>query len=355
MEENRNESRKENKERSQNEKWEEMLKSIAEEPSIGEPSAEQIDKRINRRMAAIATRVVAVIFACMAGALLIINPLTKLGPYNMKRMDRVPAEGGLSELEWYLNAYTSMFKPYHEVTNVTVQDRGFGNYTVKIPVVHFGEPTIYGDLGREETYRVSWGRWSAENNASLLVGRSFFAEYMMKTPEEVVPELAELPESGIIYCSLLLGQPVLPETLRKEGIKLYWMAAEQSASTAEAGIAIACCGGIPEDRIRRDEMTGEELRDEFLQELDIVLSDRNMLEQFGIYGSSENGIMVYGDPYAELVKIKEEVEAQSKLHTRKICISGKKQDVLNYIEQLGDVKIHVDDVKLSQWQRVPID
>ena len=98
-------------------------------------------------------------------------------------------------------------------------------------------------------------------------------------------------------------------------------------------------------------MTGRELKEEMLTELDILLSEEELLKLWGVTGTSGNGMVMFGDPVKVIRDIREDVAGQEQIYTHQICVSGKKQDILDYAAAVGAVGIGIDRVILSQWSR----
>lgn len=312
-----------------------------------------IEKQINKRIAAIAARVVLLVLAGILGSLLVINPLVKLGFYNPAAKQRRQAEyADASELELYLNAYSSVFLPYKEIWACTVKDRDFGRYTVTMSAVDHRDKIIMGDRKNQYVYKLEWNQWTTEDVRGLFTqipGR--FEPVYAESTASILPELEKLPDSCIISCSLVLPQAVLPEELRQEGILVDWIWVEQKANQALVGISLWRSIGVTESRLRRSSMTGEELREEFLEELDILLSDTKLLETFGGICKTDGngGCGIYYDSEKVLREIRDEVAGDDTIRTRRICVTGTKQDVLAYIEQMEVTAVGIDDVRMSQW------
>lgn len=172
-----------------------------------------------------------------------------------------------------------------------------------------------------------------------MMGR--FEEPHIETVDEIREELSELPESSILYCTLLLPEAVLPETLARDGIEVLWIRVEHGAERGqEVGMSLECYTWPQKDR---RQMTGAELKEEFLAELTILLSDPAFLESWGINGA------VYGDPAGALQEVRDAAAELDAVRTSGICVSGKKEDILAYINEVGAVGVGVDYVRTSRW------
>ena len=339
-------------------KMDTMLKDIADELPNDGMDEKELERRIRGRLKAIAVRTVLGILAVILGLLLIVSPAASLCTYNpLRKQNRLAQNGRTNELEQYMRAYASVFLPYCRVYGTQVKSRGFCVYEATLWAPDATEPAYLGAPEMDVVYEVRWGRWYGKKNTERFrVAVNRFD--MFQELGEVWPELLLLPESSRIYCTLLLQEAVLPERLLREGICLHWLRVEQETGQEEgmaywevdAGI---CLEEYTEDLFGRSEMSGEELREEFLADLDILLSDPALLENFDVYIRNKNGRGggISSNPEETLRRLREETASQDAVRTRIINISGGKQEVLAYIESAGVEKIIVDYVKLSRWSR----
>lgn len=330
-----------------------MLKGIADELPGDGMDEKELERQINRRLKAIAARTVLMVLAMLLGLLLIVNPIVSLCTYNpMKMQKRIVEdgeEGTTNGLEQYARAYASVFLPYRAVYGTEVRSKGFGGYEVTLMVPEPTGTVIFGSPELEVVYEVWWGRWRQKKNTGrfqLAINRFD----MLKDTEEVVPELSLLPESSLIYCTLLLEEAVEPETLSREGVHVHWLRVEYNGEV-DAGISLDRYVGVQKER---GQMTGSELKEEFLTDLDILLSDTELLGVWGVYGSNREGPggRIYSSSQQmarDLREMRDSVAAQDTIHTRIVNVSGHKQDVLDYVEAIGATEMMVDYVKLSQW------
>ncbi len=330
-----------------------MLKDMAAELPNEDADGKELERRINRRLKAIATRAVLAVLAGLLGLLLVVSPLVSLFCYNPMKKQKALLESGGNELDRYMSTYASVFLPYRAVYGTEVKNKGFGIYevTLMMPKPAVGKAILWSSE-MEVIYEVRWGRWYGKKNTERFqVAVNRFQ--MMKEIEAVRPELMLLPDSCLIYCTLALPAPVEPQELYREGIHVHWLRVEQFANGADAGISLDhYIGG----RTERSGMDGAKLKEEFLADLDILLSDPELLQAQGVYfsegvGEESRGGIQFMNPAAMLEAVRDDVATQDVIRTSIISVSGRKQDILQYIDEVGAVFMDVDYVLLSSWSR----
>ena len=342
---------------------EDMLRGVEQEASVPELDGKLLEQQINRRIAAIVRRVLLVLLVCIAGLLCILHPFMKLVTYNYKAKDKVVVDEvtGESALEQYLDTYTSVFMPYREVFEVEVKDRGFGVYTLNLQMAdHLGN-LIYGSHGnlvRFLTFNTWWWKRIDDNGLFLIMIGRFGGDGAQETGE-IISQLEELPDSAVVFCSVTLEEAVLPEDLQRDGITIHWLGVDQRINKLSAGIRVYEQTNIDPEKKSRSEMTGAELKDEFVKELDILLSDSVLLEPLPVpTDARKEDAVVYGGGTVgytmgvEMIReLRDYAATLETIKTKEICLSGKKADVIALIEEMNVRGVHVEDVWMSQWTK----
>ncbi len=329
-----------------------MLKDMTAELPNEDPDGKELEQQINRRLKAIAVRTVLSVLAGILGLLLVVSPLVGLFCYNPLKKQKALIGDTDNELAQYMRAYASVFLPYRSVYGTQVKNKGFGVYevTLMMPEPAVGKAVLWSSE-MEVVYEVRWGRWYGQKNTDRFQAPVNRLQ-MMKETETILPELTLLPDSCLIYCTLALETPAEPQELYREEINLHWLQVEQNANDVQAGISLDYFQSTQTDR---SGMNGAQLKEEFLADLDILLSDRELLTAHGIYVSrgigeeAAGGILMY--PGTLLEEVRDDVAAQEAVRTRIVSVSGRKQDLLRYLEEVGAVFIDVDYVLLSSWSR----
>ena len=340
---------------------ENLLRDVEDEASLPAMDSKALDRMINRRIAAIVTRVLLVIAVCIGLLLCIIHPVMKLATYNYKaKANAVKEETGENELARYLKAYSSVFTPYLEIYDAEVKDRGFGRYAMTMYITDHREKFIAGAAENQDLFHVFDQWWSCKEQSDQrfvhVIGR-----FAGTAPEEIVPELEELPESAVIYCNVTLSKAILPEDLWQDGIEVLWLRVDQAVSELDAGIRIRQRVGTSVGLEGRTGMTGAQLQQIFVNDLDLLLSDTELLKPLGIpFSTEEEDGTVRGGVYGsigisnglrELQELRDMAEGWQTIRTKQICLSGKKADILAFIESMEVQNIRVEDVWMSQWSK----
>ena len=342
---------------------EELLRETGREAEIPSMDSKVLERQINRRIAAIVTRVLVILAVAVALLLCIIHPVMKLVTYDYKAKSDtiVEQETGENGLTQYLSAYTSVFMPYLEVYDAEVKGLGFGRYVMTLHVNDHRERWIQGSAENEVEYRVFGAQWECtkNDNSRFVWELGRFSEGLLKAPEEILPQLEELPDSAVIFCSVRLAQAVLPEELWQDGITVHWLRVAQKINKAEAGIRIQQNTWEPSEEVSRTEMTGVQLREVFASELALLLSDTELLEPLGVVvqGTAADGTISGGGIAGSqagitmLQQLLDYVQGLETVRTREVCLSGKKADVMAFIENMDVQGVHVEDVWMSQWTK----
>lgn len=366
MEENRKKSSyeelEENASWNQDGRIEDLLRDVSNSADMPVWDSKELDRMINRRIAAMVTKVLVILAVSVALLLCIIHPVTKLTTYNYKAKAKVENPSLPSEMVSYLHAYTSVFMPWLEVYDAEVEERGFGRYELNLYTTDHRErfitPRDYEDL---DTYQIRGHRWERTEEADQRFVHEIGRYYIGKEPSEIMPQLMELPESAEIYCMVSLPESVLPEELWQEGIDILWIRVDQRINQIDAGLRIAQRVYWTDEIYDRSAMTGAQLKNEFLKELEVLVEDKEFLEILGVPYSSRGedgrvnasggGCKNDAGGVAMVVDLYEAASTWDAIRTREICLSGKKADVLDYIERMNVQDIYVENVKMSQWSK----
>ena len=343
---------------------EDLLQEVAQEAAVPELDTKRLEQQINRRITAIVRRFLLVLTVCIAALLCVLHPVMKLVTYNYKAKDKVIVDVATreSQLERYLDAYASVFMPYREIFDVEVKDRGFGVHTLDLQMADHQDKLIIGsheNLVRFLAFDKWWNRQMDDSGRFVFVfGR--FAGDSSREPETMVPQLEELPDSAVIFCNVTLKEALLPEMLWRDGIKIHWFRVDQRLNDLDAGIRVYQQTNIDPQQKFRTEMTGAELRDEFIKELDILLQDSFLLEPLTIpfsdrgedmMASGGGGSVGYTRGVEQIRELRNYAAELEAVKTREICLSGKKADVIAFIQEMNVRGVHVENVWMSQWTK----
>ena len=98
-------------------------------------------------------------------------------------------------------------------------------------------------------------------------------------------------------------------------------------------------------------MTDEELKQEYLGNLEYLLSQPQLLNALGLRMGSKGQYYVYPTTVEPVKELLDQTREQAVLTTKNYCISGKKQEILDYLTTIDYTSVMVDDVRLSILER----
>lgn len=299
----------------------------------------KIEKCINRKIRKTVLRTIAAITAIVLLLALIINPLMNayyLNPYELHK-------GESSVLLSVLRDYWETMQPYTEITSVDVEKKGFAEYELSMQVYNQIDHLTVGE--RNVKCEVKRGKYEdiEDSNAYLthVMGR-FACEWNEKG--EVIEDLKELPASSVIYLSIGLESPKSVDSLMRENMELNWIEIYQPNVEFQGGLSLVMSANINEDDVRR-EMSGEKLKKVYLSNLENLLKNQEVWKSLGI----KSGSTVYLD-HMVLKDTYEDAKEIEILQTKNFCISGKRDEIVAYLEKEEVNSILVDEVKLTDLQ-----
>lgn len=160
--------------------------------------------------------------------------------------------------------------------------------------------------------------------------------------EQKKQEMGKLPESAVIYLSVGEVSPRPVADIRKGDITLEWFQVNQPDSGFQGGISMKL-NCIYKDTDDRTGMTEEELKKVYISNLQELLNTEYIWKDFGL---SRYGRM-FNYPKETLQNCLKDAEKISVLTTKKYCISGSKDQILNYLKNTDIKSIYVDKIRLS--------
>ena len=336
------------------EHWEETLEALRTEmPEGGADTASEaafekrLEKAIDRRIRKICLKTIAVVLVVLAVVFLGISPLMNL---LCPDPEKLPGSG--RPLTAYLQAYYDTVQPFTEivVSSQSVEKNGFGRYTVQFQSLdHTGGAVVVRPNAAAE-YAYGAYRITREPDdaiaplTSLLVNR--FGTDAAFDKQAAIERLQELPASSRISLSATAAEPVSLASLRQTPLALEWMQIEADSEW---------CGGIRlysmvvrEDGDWRQEMDDEELRQAYLGNLELLLSEPKLLSGLSFSMPAPDGVGGYVMTGETCVRENYEVVSaqEGPLMTRCFSFSGQRDEVLAYLEQADLQGVHIEEVEL---------
>ena len=350
--------------------------SFAEEAEERARAAERdferrLEKAIDRRIRNICLKTFAVAAAVCMVVFLIVSPAVGVffpTPQHVGGM-------GSASLEEYLGAYYETTRPYVELVPANdqqrrawTQNRGFGCYTVGLNVLdgkqywaRTGESNVQVTLDR--------GRFAVKNDPERVLVRGWNAFNYRDSVEGVRADLEGLPRTSYGYISVRANAPVSIETLRESGLDVNWIEVYSDVESV-ADQAFRWRGGL-NTRTRtsengddwRQDMSSDELRQRYLNNLETLLSAPRLLRQLSFDvetdgvpddlsldgGVSSGGWYAFsGDAVKEAILANcDAVAAQTgPLLTERYCVSGSRDALLAYLDTADIRCVGIDNVHI---------
>ena len=350
--------------------------SFAEEAEERARAAERdferrLEKAIDRRIRNICLKTLAVAAAVCMVVFLIVSPAVGVffpTPQHVGGM-------GSASLEEYLGAYYETTRPYVELVPANdqqrrawTQNRGFGCYTVGLNVLdgkqywaRTGESNVQVTLDR--------GRFAVKNDPERVLVRGWNAFNYRDSVEGVRADLEGLPRTSYGYISVRANAPVSIETLRESGLDVNWIEVYSDVESV-ADQAFRWRGGL-NTRTRtsengddwRQDMSSDELRQRYLNNLETLLSAPRLLRQLSFDvetdgvpddlsldgGVFSGGWYAFsGDAVKEAIRANcDAVAAQTgPLLTERYCVSGSRDALLAYLDTADIRCVGIDNVHI---------
>ena len=297
------------------------------------PQQEELEKKIEQRMKKKIQKIVCCTLAGIIGVvlvlLLIINPFLNAIFINPAKLN----EGEHSQMQTTLKNYWETTQPYAELVALKVKKKGFAGYELSMQITDRRSPVIYG--APNVWVDMKFGKYVNWRDSGFVT--SFRANRFEK--------IKELPESSILYLSVGAESPKVVEELRKEAVDVQWVEVYQPNSSFQGGLALrdSLIGG---EDAARTEMTEAQLKETYLSHL------KDLLDHMDIWNSLDLQSSKYVFPgegkESALRECYEDAKQLDVLEAKNYCISGKRDEIVEYLEKTDISSILVDEVKLSE-------
>ena len=320
--------------------FDEELEAIMNDVPEQEDLEKKINQIINRRIRKVVMKTLSVITIVVLVLVLGISPLMNAIYWNPSKMIHN------EELLTVWNDYFDMVYPWREVLFVEVEKKGFAKYDINMQVADKTEPIHFGI--QNVTCEVSRGKYKKIYDPEMMKARVMgtFDGKSETENEAVIESIEELPESAMIYLELSDAEVKSIEALQEAKVNKEWIQVYLQGGEFQGGIRIGNSIGRLEEGKHRDEMTGEELLDIYLNNLENLLSHPEVWEYFQLW--NRNTVFVQGKE--ELQKTYDEAKELETVVTKNYCISGQRDEVLEYLKANEFVDIRIEKVKLSIYE-----
>lgn len=305
------------------------------------PAQDDLEKRIsqsiNRRIRRAVFHTLAGILGVFLVALLIINPLMNLMFFNPYQMNK----GSEQKMLGVLRDYFETTGPYREVLGLKVEKKGFSKYQLEMQIVDTTQPVNFGVTN--VWGKVAFGKYRNITDRDFLTAQQMGRfSWEHESQEEILEQIRELPKSAKIYLAVSDFSIKSLEQLKNAGVTLEWLQIYQPEVAFQGGLSMQLLGGFSEDDIR-EQMTEEELLDVYRANLNNMLEYEEVWSEFGLY----DGEMSYPtNPIAVLKETCENAEKLQTIQTERYCVSGKRDEVLQFLEKNTLETVFVENVRL---------
>lgn len=326
---------------------EEMLDKELEELVGSMPEQDQLEKNIERKIKKkiqrTATRTVAALVGIVIVLLLIINPI-------MNAVFPNPLKSGEMDEETLvaLRSYWETKQPYIEPVGYEAQKKGFGRYEMVLEMYnHRGQ---FQRPGSQVFVELNCGKYKLKEDVqgytSILLNR-FQCDWNEK--EDYIKKIKELPQSSVVYLSVGAKKPRNVEELRNESVKLEWVEIYQPNVEFQGGLNMWLCSAWNKTDATRDTMNMEELKEVYLSNLENILEHSEIMHSFGL--DSGNTIFTELSMDQALKACYEDAKKLETLESKNYCISGKRDEIVDYLERTDVNSLMVDEIKLSELSK----
>lgn len=164
--------------------------------------------------------------------------------------------------------------------------------------------------------------------------------------EDLTKEFEKLPESAKISLAISEKEVRDVEELRKEKVNLDWIEVYHPNQPEFQGGLGLWRSQICDDSDYRENMTEEELLKVYVQNLKNLVEHSDIWRNLGLpYHSS-----VWAEGVKQIEDCYEDAKTLEKLQTKAYYISGRRDEILEYLRKTSIASVSVQDVKSNIWE-----
>ena len=317
----------------------EMMQSIDDVPE-GNNQDQSIEKRIESRMKKqirkIVNKTLGVTLVIVILLLAVINPILNAAFLNSMKLNA----DGQGVMYQTLKDYFEVTRPYAELCSLSVKGKGFAQYELQMQFVNRREPV---HLGIANTWvDVEFNKykdWKDVNRYSEYLMNRF--DYALEDKEKLLQNISELPASAVVYLSIGEKDARPVSELIHENINAIWAQIDQPNVDFQGGIALQ--QSIVYEDIDFKDMTEAQQKQLYLSKLSNLIENKKVWSSLAILSDNKQfyDIDVLSQCY-------DDAQNMERLMTKKYCISGKRDEILAYLQSREIQSLYVDEVKLCQ-------
>lgn len=298
-----------------------------------------IEKIIDRRIKKIAVRTFIVMLAAVIAVIFCISPLMRLIFPDAVRMEK---DG--QQLLTIMRAYYETTMPWREVMSLEAESDGFGCYTLNMDVSDLRRQLYVGEVNVQMTMRL--GKLSVKNDpehrAVFEIGK-FYTENMddVTDPASIIEELEKLPESATIFISVSQKEASdVSDVMERAGSMLWWLQVYEPENTFQAGVSTSMSASYGDRDTYRSQMTAAEIKQIYLENLEILRDNTDIWKDLNLSSNST----VYHQAPDVIDDAIEAARADDSFMTKNYCLSGGKEEMLDYLRSQDLAMLRVERV-----------
>lgn len=322
-------------------KLEQELENLMEDMPVQEDLEKKIQRSISKRIKRTAAITSLAVLLAAATLFLCISPLMNLMFWN----PAAPAEGEQQLAFSVLRDYWEVTEPYVDLLSLEVTKNGFGCYDLALQVVNHREPMAVGKLN----LWMELNRGKYENRQDP---EGYFTHHMDRFTNgvgeekkgELIESLQELPASALVYLSVADAKARDIEDLRRETLRLYWIQVYQPNVQFQGGLSLLLSGAYTQEDVRQN-LDATQLLQVYCANLENLLEHREIWEQLML----TDGNYIYGAESGVLQETYADAKKLTSLTCKNYCVSGTRDEVIEYLRRTEVTSVWVDEVRLSKW------
>lgn len=323
-------------------KLDEELNTLMEELPPQDDLERKINQSINRRICKIVITTVSVTLLLLLLLFLVISLAMNclyLNPYKLnKEPDKIYTK--------VMTDYWEISKPYMEIMDMEVTPKGFANYEVQVQMTD-GKSWVQVGIPNTGFY-VKRGQYVDAIESNQLYFTQVFGrfEQTYSNKEEIIEQIEELPESAVVYLSVSDSETKNIKELRSLPVEVDWMQVYQPNAEFQGGLQLSNRTVCMEKEDERESLSEEELKKVYLSNLKKLLDYPEIWRDLGLC----DGIKEWKDEVGVLEKTYQDAQNLKILESKNYCVSGKREDILTYLQNLEEQSIFVEDVRFTSLQ-----
>lgn len=295
-----------------------------------------IESSIKRKIKRVVYRTIGTMMAVLFIVFLGISPVMNAIYTNPAKLNEEPD----ITLQKVMRTYWETVEPYMEVIGTDVEEKGFARYEISMEIANHRE-ALYVGVPNAKVEMVCGKYKDSETNQLLYHTLGRFS--MEESVEEVIEDFKELPKSAKIYLSVSEKAPRPIEELKKEAIDLEWIQVYQPNVEFQGGMNMYLQAAFDDkDRGRRD-MNAEELKEVYISNLEQLQAYPQLWTEWKL--KNDNTVFVH-DIEGILEKCLEDAKQIDVLQSQNYCISGQRDEIVEYLEKVELVSVKIDDIRL---------